>query len=824
MRSHPPLPWVKSALWGATVGALLAPTLTWAQLEEIVVTAERRETSMQQTPISIQAFSGEALQLGGIMQGQDLGIMTPNVVLNPSGGGGPGGGNFYIRGLPGVGVYVDGVWQGPSGLLESDFVEMERVEVLRGPQGTLFGRNTNGGAINMVTRKPADQFGGRFRFNVGEFNRRDMTVAVDLPFSDKVKTKWMASALKNDGFLKDVTTGRSLGDQNDNLLRGDILWEPTDKLSLRWTIDDETKHGTPGRIVRITDPTHPRYIAYNVLAGNPDYLAMARAIDPTFPDPPKKLPGMYFTPETVQPGYPGGQLGKWETRSDTPIDGVKRDLTYTTMTANWQATKNFSIQWITSAWQQVSRNVTDFDGSEFTITTDDYRNRDKNFTEEIHFTGNNVNSRVNWLAGLYYLDQTDRQRFYRWGYYDFAIPSEGPAPPAVDMAALDYVHQWGAIVGNPGVANLALLNPVGGPGFLAAVNSDQLTETQSTDTAFFGEVTVAATKKLDLTYGVRLTGHNGRAIVLAPVAAFRTADPNVSPEGDVFSGNITSINEDPDLGTVTTHKYGAQYQFNDTMMLYGTYSEGFTSGGVTISQYFAEPIVLDPEVIATKEVGIKSDLLDRHLRFNADYYKFTWKGLRVPILPPDPNNPGQNLPFPVNTSTGRAAGHGFEADLTWAPNDQWRVTGGIGLTKNRYVYIGVPDPAGNGLQPGLPFAYSPDRSASVSMQYTMPLEKGGRILWNARYGWMDKYIRDPANQRIPKDANGNIAYEPAYGIFNVDVRYEPADAKWYVEVWGRNLGDVQYVNGGFDARTVWGYDFSTIGRSREFGATMGFNF
>ncbi len=230
MHRHTPLP--AFALVSAAVSALLIPAVTWAQLEEVVVTAERRETTLQRTPISIQAFSSEDLQLGGIQQGQDLGIMTPNVVLNPSGGGGAGGGNFYIRGLPGVGVYIDGVWQGSGGLLQSDFVEMERVEVLRGPQGTLFGRNTNGGAINMVTRKPADKFGARMKFGIGDFDRRDMTLAVDLPFSDKVKTKWMAASLKNDGFLKSLTTQRSLGDQNDTLLRGDILWEPTDKLSV----------------------------------------------------------------------------------------------------------------------------------------------------------------------------------------------------------------------------------------------------------------------------------------------------------------------------------------------------------------------------------------------------------------------------------------------------------------------------------------------------------------------------------------------------------------------------------------------------------------
>jgi hypothetical protein len=112
----------------------------------------------------------------------------------------------------------------------------------------------------------------------------------------------------------------------------------------------------------------------------------------------------------------------------------------------------------------------------------------------------------------------------------------------------------------------------------------------------------------------------------------------------------------------------------------------------------------------------------------------------------------------------------------------------------------------------------------MTVQYNQQLTGGGHILWLGRYGWSDKYVTDPANQRIRRDANGNIIYEPAYGVFNASMRYEPMDRSWYLELWGRNLGDVQYVNGGFDARTVWGYDFSTVGRSRELGAAIGFTF
>jgi iron complex outermembrane receptor protein len=825
---------LRTSILAGCVAALL-PLAAQAQLEEILVTAQRRETNLQQTPISIQAFTGEALEMRGIEQGRDLGIMVPNVVLNPAGGGGPGGGSFYIRGLPGVGIYVDGVWQGNSGFLESDFVELERVEVLRGPQGTLFGRNTNGGAVNITTRRPADDFGARGSFKVGEFNRRDATVSVDLPFSDKWKSKWTGARYSNDGYLDSVTVPRSFGGQDDTVFRGDVMWEPTDNFSLRLTLTDENKNSSDARIVRISNTQHARYLAYNVLAGNPDFLAAARAVDPTFPDPPKQLAFNRFTAETHQPGFPGGQLGKWQTRSNTADAGTRRDLQYATATLDWSVTDHFRIESISSGWDMDQRQVTDFDGSEFTITTDDYRTRQKNFTEEIHFTGDNLDGKINWLAGIYYLRQKNLQRFYRWGMWEFAVPNRGPLDPAQDLAARDYVRAFGRIMDASPLCYRPRPLPPGSPpdpesclqnfAALTSITDDALTGDDDEDTAFFGEATFSVTPKLDLTLGVRVTADDGEARTYIETGGFRSSDDQLPINGDPFSGIVETVTPDPDLGNITTNKFAVSYKFTDDVMVYGSWGEGFTAGGVTISPNFPEPIVLDPEVISTREVGLRSDWLDGHLRFNASYFFSNWDGLRVPILPDDPNNPGQKLPFPVNTSEGLAEAEGWEFEIVWAPTENHVINGGLGLLDSRYLDIGDPDPTGiNGIQPGAPFSYAPKHSASVSVQYNQELRNGGHLTYIGNYGWMDEYVRDSANQRLIRDASGNIEFEPAYGIFNARLRYEPAAANWNVELWGRNLADVQYVNGGFDTHTVWGFDFSVVGPSRELGVTLGFTF
>ena len=201
----------------------------------------------------------------------DLGIMVPNLVANPQGGG-VGPPTFYIRGLPGVGIYIDGIWQSSYGFLESNFTEVERVEVLRGPQGTLFGRNTNGGAINITTRKPADEFGVRMNFEVGEFNRRNATFAVDVPLTDTLKTKFMLSSLQERRLLREPH-GAALARRSRRSavpLRHPVGADRQLQLAVHG--ERRGQAGTEPRIIRITNPANVRYIQYNVLAGNPDYV------------------------------------------------------------------------------------------------------------------------------------------------------------------------------------------------------------------------------------------------------------------------------------------------------------------------------------------------------------------------------------------------------------------------------------------------------------------------------------------------------------------------------------------------------------------------
>jgi iron complex outermembrane receptor protein len=805
------------------VPTIVLPMSASAQLEEILVTAQRRETNLQSTPISIQAFTAEELETGGIQAGRDLGIMVPNLVANPQGGG-VGAPQFYIRGLPGVGIYIDGIWQSSYGFLESNFTEVERVEVLRGPQGTLFGRNTNGGAINITTRAPADEFGARMNFEVGEYNRRNATFAVDLPLSESFKTKWMVSSLKNDGFLQSRTVPRALGGQDDQLFRFDALWEPTETFSLRFTANDEDKTSTEPRIVRFTNLNNVRYVQYNVLAGNPDFVNI-----PGFVAQNWGLPSNAFTPETHQPGYAGGELGEWETRSDTPDNGIRRDLRYYTMTLNWDITDNLTLESITSSWELNRRQSVDFDGSEFTVTTDEARWLDNNFTQEFHLTGSNFNDRVNWLAGLYTLEEETKNRTYRWPMLDF--PRAGTTAPGLNTFRADvaaYLNSWWIAAGRPTLQGGGIAaNP---PAFI-----DNLTENESEQKAFFGEVTIGLTEKLDMTLGVRITDDDATSTIYNPTDGFIPPRPGDEPRGDIYAGTVRTINVAPDFGRNTTNKFALQYQLNDDIMLYGSWGEGFTEANIQNANLptivgacpnvalVQTPVRLAREIITNREVGMRSDWLEGTLRFNATYFDATWGGMRVNNLPLDPCT-GAPSPNPYLSSEGAGAADGFEFEVVYAATDRLRLNIGLGLIDTEYSARGFYSPVTGGIAPNSPFAYAPDNSASIGVQYELPLSSGGRWQFNGNYGWSDKYVRDAASQRTPLDANGNFIYEPAYGVLNARAMYEPAEANWAATVWGTNLTDELYVNGGFDTRNVWGYDFSVIGRPREVGVSVDVRF
>ncbi len=219
-----------------------------ASLEEITVTATRVATDVQDIPLAISAFTAEGLEQHNITDLEDLTGNVPNILIAGDNGGTTGG-SFYMRGIPNVGVYLDGIWQvSNNGLLTRDFVELERIEVLRGPQGTLYGRDSTGGSIHIHSKKPAKEFGVTASIGVGNLERRDLMVSADIPLGEHLSTKFTLADYHQDGWVHSLTTGINDGYMDSQVRRADILWTPTDKLSFRFIHQEDDQVGRQARV------------------------------------------------------------------------------------------------------------------------------------------------------------------------------------------------------------------------------------------------------------------------------------------------------------------------------------------------------------------------------------------------------------------------------------------------------------------------------------------------------------------------------------------------------------------------------------------------
>ncbi len=217
-------------------------------IEEIVVTARKREESLQDTPIAVSAFTGEGLEIRGVTDLSSLDNFSPNLVLNRSpSNSGVTNAAVYIRGIgqndfvpvidPGVGIYVDGVYLGRSVGAVLDLVDVERVEVLRGPQGTLFGKNTIGGAVSLTSKRPTEEFGGKVGVKLGTDDRLNLHATLNMPLSETFLTRVSVASFKQDGYVHRVFDGKDLGDDDTIAGRLSALWLVNDDVEVSFAFD-----------------------------------------------------------------------------------------------------------------------------------------------------------------------------------------------------------------------------------------------------------------------------------------------------------------------------------------------------------------------------------------------------------------------------------------------------------------------------------------------------------------------------------------------------------------------------------------------------------
>jgi len=806
-----------------------------AELEEIVVTATRREQNLQEVPVSIVAITGENLELQGLDSLEDVGNYIPNI--NIQGGALTTGTQFRIRGLPGVGVYIDGVWQvSTAGFLTQDFVDIDRIEVLRGPQGTTYGRDAIGGAIRIWTARPGEEFGGNITATAGTYDRRDVKGSVDVPISDNLLTKWTASSVFRDGYIHSVSNGQNYGGMDQDVFRGDILWTPADNLTFRLTVTSDESFVTEPKVQDAIFPTHVIPGPDNIVGTADDVqnwgVLMRDFYGLAIETNPSAYPGaLPFTPENFVSGYPGGRIGKWETASNVSQPSrIARDTT--NLDIDWDVTDSISVKFLTSYTEVADDIINDWDGTNYEVVADLSRTRLDVFSEEIQITGGS--DRINWFAGVYYWDQESVTRADRRTLAEFfTYPGQFSNTPRWDVNDV-YASQLCQDLANPAINTTGATN-CQTAFFLAgaAFAYDRLTYAETDGFAVFGEATIGLTDRLDLTLGVRRheqTVATGPMNFIPGVTAPQTPFADVlHTGGDPWAGvRVVDPNAPPDTWDEVTVKAALQMQFSDDVMGYISYSEGFDSGGIgniTTNQGRIF-IPYDPQIVENTEIGVRADLLGGNVRLNATYFDSDWLNIQNLGVVRDPAT-GVELPTLITTNVGTANASGLEFELTYLPTENLTLNFNVGLLDTGYTYIKPGTPQ---LDTSTEFQQAPDSEWNIGLQHVAELSNGGSFTTRVDYAYSDQFWRSLVFLRLDwygRKNNGPVpdGYDESgdWGVVNARFTYEPPNRQYSLSVFGTNLTDEYMLNSGF-FHGIWGYDFSSVGRPREVGVSLNYRF
>ena len=746
--------------------------------ESVMVTARRREENLQDVPMSISALSGDTLRELGARDLRGVSFATPNMEFSYAGNG-SGGGNFaqiFLRGVgqpdfiitkdPGVGVYVDNVYfaRAPGSVLE--LLDVERVEVLRGPQGTLFGKNTIGGAVQVVTKRPSGQFGGEAQLALGRFGRIDGNASLDFPIVDgKLAGRVSGLARTQDGFYQRLAYSEGNPDQfgadvsrtngNDTgrqAGRVSLLFTPSKTFEVMLAADmlNERQEPTEYQAVALTTPANIEL--YQRVVGRP------RGLQPY---------------ATYVPSEPWTTYSTWSGYNNSDIWG-------TSMTLTWNGGP-VSVKSITAYRDLYVQTKGDADATPHDIVApggiDIWQHQ---ISEEVQVSGTSFSNRLAWVGGFWYFDETardiQRSRMLA-GLYDTlaAAPFQSIAPGGNPNAVCPAANCLGGGVSNANDRAIARLSRTGN----RRMENDSY--------AVFAHGTFKFTERWSVTLGGRQS-HESKAFTYSeiyPLLPLPYDDPGPSIANDNPSFPETTLD---DSWNTFTPKVGVEFKPTPDMLLYAQGSTGFKAGG-----FNGRPSPLtglapfEPERLRTIETGIKSDWFDHRLRANAAVFFSNYDDIQISRL----SQLVAGVRVEENAGDGRT--NGFELEVGAAPVEGLTLSAGIGYLDFKYTSLlpGVVPPAAAptgsiSLDAELPF--SPSFTFNGSAAYARTAGNIGYFSARFDYRYSDEYFIDPDNSFA--------TMQPAYGLVDARVGFTPRAGRTEIFVQGTNLTNEAIVANG----------------------------
>ena len=605
-----------------------------SQPQEIIVSARRREESLQETPVAVTVFSGEALEDRQITQTQDLERFTPSLQFKPAGqlSGNSAAAVVFIRGIgqldptaavdPGVGVYIDDVYVGRSVGGTIELGDIASVQVLRGPQGTLFGRNTIGGAILVNTREPDfDGFSGRSRLRTGEDNLIEGSTALNLPIASNLAARVSGGFRSRDGYVRREFDGLRLGNDNVYTLNASLKWEasPSFTLLLRGDYTERNENGAPFVFAGINEQAPVPAIA-SVGAGCPGATIPFAPLTPGNPRFGAPNVPLINDPRCANDFY---NRGPFTNGGTAPVQSTSK-VWGLSATASLELSEALTVKSITAYRDTDSRGIRDADNTPFVILTTDVGAQSKQFSQEVQLQLDA--GPVNGILGAYYFDEDTNERA--------SVPISFPPSPPVIASIL---------AGGPGSRDL------------------QLSDLETKSFAVFGELSWEVASGLELTGGLRYTEdrktYQGTVLNLFPSTR---PDPNPLPTLAIPQGGPLFIFPNPNRETFSalTGSASVRYQVSDWLSTYISYARSFKSGGFN-TRYNAAPagnvpIPFDEETVDSYELGAKMDF--GALRLNLAAFQADYQDIQLIF---------RAGPVPLLFNAGKARIRGFEAEASY---------------------------------------------------------------------------------------------------------------------------------------------------------------
>jgi iron complex outermembrane receptor protein len=647
--------------------SFLAGAAVAQQLEEIVVTATHREQSLQDIPFAVTALRAEELEAAGIFDSTTIALNVPGMAYAEFS---PGQALISIRGITSaddgagldnsVALFLDGVYIGRQAGITFNMFDLDRIEVLKGPQGTLFGRNAIAGALNVVTSKPADEFAGKIAATVGNEGILRYQGLVTGPLSDVLSGKLVVDHREHDGFVRNTLLGKDVQDEDYTSARGQLLLSLD---SSEWLLSTD-----------FWDDDRDAMGRAPIANGNFDYVGTATALG-------AGRPGTNASPTdgfTKREGFGVSLQGDIEFEP-----GVLTSITgFRNTEADWE---------MESVGAPLGGGYDLSTGNFGADVIDDIEEEIDTFSQEFRWTSTTDGS-IDYVAGLYYFtEDTERQEQFR---IDVNTTATGQFTVGNEYTKTENETTSYAIYGHANwTINDAWTLSAG-----ARWTRDERDYIATAVNCGLSEAERAAAGFPNFPY---CEGVGGSLSIIA----------------EAFSLPVS------DSWTDFSPMVSLQYRPGDSLMYYGTISTGYKSGGFAGSQGVAAAATnpVQPEDVINYEVGVKGEFADNSLRINASLYFMDYKDLQVVRFGPVP---GSAFGTFQTTNVGSADITGLEVDFVWYPSDNFSISGNYGYLDTEISGLTLNTATGPTDFSGLPLRQSPDNSYNVILNYNLPAASG----------------------------------------------------------------------------------------------------